>query len=280
MTDNLFDALATADDTTFARLCEENAQWLSDNWAEWSRVPPELLDRMRTDPAALQERGRLVFRVARQLDLIGHRGPMDHMRGSAGQSPIVRFENTLREASARAENGEHEACKALLLQAIERLAGNAGVEPLYVRGHVELALCCARLGDLRAAVDHASKARDFERKAGRVYVPASGPLLEALTVALAADPSVVALRDAIAHAQRLSDLGEFAASNAELERLTDSGAYAGKVYGLMGLNHFRLGDLPAARAWTTRALTECERTADHAGMTIYRTNLRAINRPG
>jgi hypothetical protein len=36
--------------------------------------------------------------------------------------------------------------------------------------------------------------------------------------------------------------------------------------------------LTAAREWTTRAVAECERAGDPAGVTIYKTNQRAIDR--
>ncbi|GAB3474191.1 hypothetical protein [Amycolatopsis cihanbeyliensis] len=282
MSDALFNALAAAhhsgDDLTFTRLCEENAQWIAANWVTWSRVPPELREQMKADPAQLQRSGQLVFRIAAELDLIGYRQPMDHMRGATGPSPVVRFENTVHEARQRAENGEHEECRSLLLDAIGELEGNAGAEAILAQGHVELAMADARLGDLPSAIDHLHTARDLEQRAGHVYHLTSASLLDAFTVALRRDPETIAVRDTIAHAQMLSDIGQFAESNAELARLARSDHYLGKVYGLTGLNHFRLGDLAAAHDYTSRAVAECERAGDRAGVTIYTTNLRAIER--
>jgi hypothetical protein len=278
--DELAEALATGDRHRFGLLCERNARWIENNWDVWTRGTPADVARFRDDPAAMQRRGYLIFQIARHLDLLGYRGPMDRMTGHTGPSPVARFQLGLDTARERAENGDHAACRAALADAIRQLDGTTGAESLMARGEVELALCLARLVDLESAEQHIRTARDRERDAGDLYFSVTAPYFDALTIATMLDRSeIVAVRDTIAHAQVLSDNGEYAASNTELLPLArQAGRYTGKVNGLIGLNHYSLGDLLAAQEFTVTAIAACERAQDAAGVTIYTANLRAIRR--
>lgn len=280
MNGDLFAAMLAAHeakDDRFYRLCEQNAQWIEDNWAEWTRASPADMARFRGDPAAMQRRGQFLLAIAQRLDLIGHRGPMDIMRGVTGGSPISRFEQALSDARQHAERGDHRACRATLLAAVHRLDGLTGADHLLVTGHVELALCAARTGDLGSAAQHIRTAREHERKAGDRYFSLTTRYFGAFTTH--DDAEVVAVRGSIAHAQLLSDNGDFRASNTELESLLHrAGDYLGKVHGLLGLNHHLLGDRIKAQEHTTLALAECERRSDAAGIAVYTANLVAIRR--
>lgn len=278
--DELAEALANGDRHRFGLLCERNARWIEDNWDVWTRGTPEDVARLRGDPAAMQRRGHLIFQIARHLDLLGYRGPMDRMTGDTGPSPVARFQQGLEAARERAENGDHEACRAALVTAIRQLDGTTGAESLMARGEVELALCLVRLGDLESAAQHIRTARDHERRAGDQYFTITAPYFDALTIAARPDRSeIVAVRDIIAHAQVLSDNGQYAASNTALLPLArQAGRYTGKVNGLIGLNHYSLGEFVAAQEFTVTAIAACEREQDAAGVTIYAANLRAIQR--
>ncbi|MFE4337188.1 hypothetical protein ACFRQM_50120, partial [Streptomyces sp. NPDC056831] len=93
-----------------------------------------------------------------------------------------------------------------------------------------------------------------------------------------------ACRDTLTHAQKLSDRAWFTESNQVLSRLLDeldtlpeeasARRFLGKLYGLMGLNHFHTGERDEARAWTRKALQECRRRGDRVGADVYAANLR------
>jgi len=65
---------------------------------------------------------------------------------------------------------------------------------------------------------------------------------------------------------------------AGLERVGGStrDEWLGKMFGMLGLSYFRIHDWNRAKEFTQRALTECERTHDEAGVNAYRANLRMI----
>ena len=94
-------------------------------------------------------------------------------------------------------------------------------------------------------------------------------------------------RARIASAQKLSDDALYGESNRMLEQIAseldepgaaDADTYRGKVFGLLGLNWFRLGDTTEAHRWTERAHEACERAGDDFGVTVYGANLSVIDR--
>lgn len=280
MADDLFGAMVKAyeaQDDWFFRLCEQNAQWIQDNWDEWSRTSPTDSTWSSNDPAGIQRRGDFLLTIAQCLDQIGYRGPMDQLLGITGDSPLVRNAHAMQIAHQHAEAGDHGGCRAALLTAIGHLDGLNGAERLLAGAHVQLALCSARTGDLRSAAHSIRVARELERRAGDLYFSATKLHFDALTTH--DDAQISALRRSIAHAQLLSDNGEFLASNAELyPLLRRAGRYLGKVQGLLGLNHHMLGERAKAEEFTELALAECERRSDAAGIAIYTANLAAIRR--
>lgn len=89
-------------------------------------------------------------------------------------------------------------------------------------------------------------------------------------------------QDGMMEAQRLSDAGQYAQSITVVQTILEemkgaSGTFIDvnrpKMYGLLGVNFFKLGDLEAAKSYTSQALDECERTGDDEGAGIYRENL-------
>jgi len=146
-----------------------------------------------------------------------------------------------------------------------------------------------RLGDLPGCREFTLKAAAICRQTGDRY----GARIYATTLqALARQPMSAApdllqreteLVAAIAKAQRLSDVTRFAESNERLQSLLDGAGdsgnvfmsrYRGKVLGLLGLNHYRLGEVEQARRLTAAALEACEADDDAEGIVIYADNLR------
>lgn len=150
------------------------------------------------------------------------------------------------------------------------------------------------LGDLPGCREYTLKAAAICRQTG----DRNGAQIYATTLrALAGQPMSAApdllrretaLVEAIAKAQRLSDVTRFAESNERLQALLDrpgdggdalTNRYRGKVLGLLGLNHYRLGEVALARRLTAAALAACEADDDAEGVVIYKDNLRHMQNP-
>ena len=100
--------------------------------------------------------------------------------------------------------------------------------------------------------------------------------------------AVMQVRRQIVDAQKLSDEGSYATSNRALMGMLDSAEqdalseYRSKIFGLLGLNWYRLYDKEKAQHYTEMAVAACERTSDVEGLRIYSSNLNLIrnrNRP-
>ncbi|MEE1754593.1 hypothetical protein [Streptomyces sp. SP18CS02] len=287
---NLFRALSAAhragDDKRFRELCRANADWLDAHRVHWTRVPERLRQTFRRDPERFQAHGRLMIRVARELDAAGRPAALRRITGGGDRSPHEK----LHEAEVLAEAGEHAACRTVLLALLGEWSGN---DAWAAEIHSRLAVCAARTDDLDSAVHHAGEADRLHRRAGRPRTATTVMLETALVArALRAGTSgsvrLAECREAITQAQILSDRGRYAASNRVLRRLLaqgehvppgedPAGHYRGKIYGLMGLNHFRSGDRPAAAVWTRAALEQCRHERDELGVAVYQANLDEID---
>jgi len=96
---------------------------------------------------------------------------------------------------------------------------------------------------------------------------------------------IVQCRKQVAKAQDFSDNLQYEYSNKLLERILidielnpELRCYRSKVYGLMGSNNFRLGDLQHARWRTELAIRDCESDGDDTGIGIYKENLQIISK--
>lgn len=101
-----------------------------------------------------------------------------------------------------------------------------------------------------------------------------------------ADNVIVRWHNSFAHATERAHAGDYEASNQLLHDLLAQleGAqgdvvddYRPKVCGLLGTNAFRLGQYVEAVNFTTRALNECKRIGDGAGVRAYTENLRTLS---
>jgi hypothetical protein len=102
----------------------------------------------------------------------------------------------------------------------------------------------------------------------------------------AATPPVIRFRKEIARAQDLSDEVRYEESNEVLEAVLrkmnslpvgSQEAFRGKVYGLLGLNLFRLGQMTDSRQYTELALKHCKQDGDEDGVRIYTLNIAVID---
>ncbi|MFI6686360.1 hypothetical protein [Streptomyces sp. NPDC050485] len=278
------------DDTRFRTLCERYAVVLDARREEWLRAPQNVADAFRQSPEQVRPYLQMILRVAQELDALGH---PESLRRLAGAERPGSPQEKVHEAQLLEEDGEHEACEALLRDVLDEFTGDSGWTSDI---HVRLSDCAARRNDLDTAIAHARQAHAFAQHAGGRRVADTTVSLEVLLAARELrlgtpdGKRLGACRETVTRAQKLSDRARFAESNRLLRELltqastwpSDAAAqrHIGKIYGLMGLNHFYAGDRDEARAWTEKALHECRRCGDSVGAEVYRANLEEIGRTG
>ncbi|MEV4921608.1 hypothetical protein [Streptomyces roseoverticillatus] len=229
----------------------------------------------------------ILWRIATELDALGHPNALRRLSGAGEPGNMIELRH---QAQILIEDGEFEAAEAVLR---ELLADCVGGSNWTADIHSLLAQCAVRRDDLDTAIEHARCAYDFALRAGQREGSTRG-VLDALLTAREVRRStpdgrrLAACREAITCAQRLSDRARFTDSIRVLHRLrgeldafppqSQARGYSGKIYGLLGLNYFRSGDLDRARTWTHRALEECRNRQDRTGEEVYTANLSEIDR--
>ncbi|GAA0531174.1 hypothetical protein GCM10011581_27960 [Saccharopolyspora subtropica] len=289
MRDQLFATYRRGDEPAFLRLCQQNADVVVRCFDEWAVVPEEI----RHDQQAVGTWGRTLVAIAQVLAALGHPGPMRRILPTGPENPLHRWADAYRRAQQRSELGEFAASSERLRALLADMAGASGsaVDDLRAKILGLLGTNDLKQGRLADAIRYTEQAlRQCEANGDAEGVRIYTENLDAALVAKAVEDrtpaaaQLVRAREAIAFAQHLSDTGRHQASNDVLDRLRGeldgdhAGArYLGKVHGLIGLNHFRLGDLAAARRHTERAIAECRRRADPVGVRIYTANLATID---
>lgn len=275
------------DHAGFSALCRRHAAELDADRGVWLSVPRELRESFRGNMEAMRPFMLTAQRIARELDGLGHPAALRQLSGA--DEPGNPMEK-LHEADVLAENGEFEAADALLREELgEGLADDGWVALIHSR----LATHAAMRNDLDTAIDHACRAHELARRSGRGVARAAEVLDDLLTAreirhGTTDGRRLGACREALTHAQRLSDRALFVESNRALLRLLDeldaypddspARRFLGKLCGLLGVNHFHLGDRDEARAWTRKALHECRLRGDRVGEEVYEANLKEIDR--
>jgi tetratricopeptide (TPR) repeat protein len=272
----------------FRALCRRHAAELDADRDIWLRVPGELRESFRGNMDAMRPFMLTAQRIARELDGSGRPAALRRLAGA--DEPGNPLEK-IHEAEVLAEDGELEAADELLR---EQLAQGAADDVWVASIHSRLATHAAVRNDLDTAIEHARRAHELVRRTGHLGSARAAEVLDDLLTARELRRGTLhghrlaACREALTRAQRLSDRALFAESNRALSQLLDElNAYPeespalrflGKLCGLMGLNHFHLGDRDAARAWTRRALHECRLRGDRLGEEVYEANLKEIDR--
>ena len=280
----LFDAIARGDEPALERLCNRHRKAIVEGFGDWRAPQSALADRAAAETWALS-----MIAIAQCMGRQGDMQPLESMLGGPRDNPLRQWQDAYRRAQALNAAGEYDASNRILDDIVADMTGSIGpgVDDIHAKVHGLAGLNWMRLGDLERACRCTHQARDECRKLGddagvRIYEEHLRAL-EAATQAARAG-----LRERTIRAQRLSDAARYTDSNRLLQILvedlkrsdvTEADLYRGKVYGLFGLNHARLGDVAAAERWTRLAHDECERVGDTFGTRIYSANLRAISRP-
>jgi tetratricopeptide (TPR) repeat protein len=278
------------DHAGFHALCRRHAVELDADRDAWLSVPRELRESFRGNMEAMRPFMLTAQRIARELDGLGH--PAALRRLSGADQPGNPMEK-LHEAEILAEDGEFEAADALLREQLGEELGDVGwVASLHAR----LATQAVMRDDLDTAIEHARRAHELTRRKGSRDAARAAEVLDDLLTAREIRRGTFdgrrlgACREALTRAQQLSDRALFVESNRALLRLLDeldtypeessAHRFLGKLCGLMGLNHFHLGDRDEARAWTRKALRQCRLHGDRVGEEVYEANLKEIDRAG
>ena len=286
----LFAAVVRRDADELAELCARNLDEIVAEFASWTRVPEEI----RGDQEAAQAWAQSVIAIAQQLAALGRPEPLASISGDGDDSPLDRWYDGFAEATNLADAGERQASMSIVLAILDEMQGTFGPDVDYVRtkAYGLLGTNLFRLGDLDGAEVATQRAlEDAERQSDRETVRIYTENLAIVAAARESADVTGALdwRARIASAQDLSDDAHYDESNRMLEEVAaaldepgaaDADTYRGKVYGLLGLNCFRLGDAAEARRWTERAHEACERAGDDFGVTIYGANLDVIDAHG
>ena len=258
---------------------------------DWTTVPEPI----RGDPQAIERYAHRLLLVAQVLDARGYPGPLRALESGGDDlayswSQMLARSQTLSDAGRYADSVE---VLASLLSELDQMSGPA-VDDLRPKVFGRLGSVWFQAGDVGQALVWTERAleaclarrdtqgiaayRDNLQVLQAVHLPAVDP---------EAGARLLECRRLIVAAQSASDHFEYDESNQALgkalaialaggERLRAD--FAGKVYGLRGLNHYYLGDGAAARADTERALAECRAADDPNGVRTYTANLKFLSR--
>jgi tetratricopeptide (TPR) repeat protein len=285
----LFQASRSADAETMMRLVNDYDQVILQNFAQWARVPEQL----REDHTEVEAYGRFLMLVARLFERAGMPTLMERLAGNEN-NPIIRWRNSFNRAEQLGKSGDLTESNQLLFELIDDMKGAEGSAIDDYRPKI-LGLIGSNyfhLGNADEALRYTKAALEECRRSGdasgvRIYTEN----LQVLSVAASADSldeksvRVRRIRASIARAQDLSDEARYDLSNSILEEVlaeiglsgkTTGAEYRGKVFGLLGLNCYRLANYEPARTYTENALKECSAAEDADGIRVYTANLAAI----
>ncbi|MFI9599794.1 hypothetical protein ACIHCX_07915 [Streptomyces sp. NPDC052043] len=290
--DNVFAAVFRGEERLLVELCRNYAGSIIEQFDEWAKVPEEY----RTDQRLVAHWGQVLVTVAEVMQALGYPQPMERLAPRGTANPLRKLSHLMHRAQQKHEDGEFAASSEVLHELLAEMDGWQGpsVDDLRAKAYGTLGANSVRLDAIPEAVRYTERALQCCTEIGDlegqwIYAENLETVYAAQEIRLGTPlgRQLMRYRERISYAQDLSDTRRYVASNDVLcELLEDSdraGAdedvgkrYLGKIYGLLGLNHFRLGVLPEAQRFTERALAECRLHGDLVGERIYAANLEGI----
>jgi tetratricopeptide (TPR) repeat protein len=221
--------------------------------------------------------------IAKAFESAGH----PQLLGDAENNPIDRWTSTFAKAHSLSDTGRYKKSNAALLEIIDEMGGCVGsaIDTLRPKIYGLLGTNHFRTGEFVKAREYtelalADSERTNDRQGVAVYTENLATLL-----AMDANSPAAHCRKTIAKAQDLSDKLWYERSNVLLREVSEAievhpelRSYQSKVYGLMGFNYFRLGEIQHARDYTERAMQYCREDRDHKGVRVYAENLKVISK--
>jgi len=260
------------------------------SFRSWSRAPEEI----RNDQQAVDKWIQAVATLAEVLHALGYPEPLETIMPAGSANPINRWRYLFIRARQLSDAGDFAASSSELRTLLTDMRGStgSGVDDIQTKVFGLLGTNAIHLGHIPEALQHTEEAlrrcvAAGDREGVRIYTENLDVILVAKEVeeGTLAGRQLTYCRERIAFAQDLSDARRHQASNDVLHELLDEVVegdtagvrYLGKICGLLGLNFFWLGDLPAARRFTELGLAECRQRQDTAGDRIYSANLDVID---
>ena len=285
----LTDAVARGDGERFFSICRENAQVIFDNFHEWRVVPEEI----RSQPEEIQKYFNALVETARLFEGSGYPQLMELLMPDEEENPLTQWQDRFNRARQLAGAGEYESALAEAERLLEDLtqSGASGPALTDLRAKLEglrgeCLFMLERYDEAREATTLALE--ECERNGDAEGVRIYRENLATIEVHAPARPELVDAEinvlESFTHAQRLTDLRRFKASNDIFERLLAAAGDAAEVVqkirphilGRMGFNEFKLGNKDAARALIESARDLCSERGDGEGAEVYAENLLAL----
>ena len=289
----LFTAILQGDNKTVADLCNAHVDAIIEYFPSWTKIPADV----RNSERDVQAWAHCLMTLASLFESGGISELMDILTGGA-DGLITRWQRTFTNATALADSGDYSASTGLLLTLAAEMEGAQGnlVDDYRPKVYGLLGTNAFHLGRHDDARQFTTRALQECRRIGDAAgVRAYTENLRVLAVAARADSAdddsvrVRRVRSLIARAQDLSDDARFDQSNdlldaalAEIKAAGDGpgSEYAGKAFGLLGLNCLRIGDAARARLHTMTALEYCRAQEDADGIRVYTANLAHLDQSG
>lgn len=282
------EAFERKDGQRIVDLCNSYGADIYANFQTWLRVPEEI----RHDADSVEAWSRPLVFLAQMFNDSGHPELLEQLYGK--DKVIEGWQSSIANAAQLIEAGRYrEAADVIqaILPELEHASGGPvdDIRPkaygllakaqfesgdaVQAKKFMQLALDdCRRTGDEEGIRNYTSNLRVMKAAAASIEDSEDGKRL-------------LAIRAAIARAQELSDDAEFEKSNDVLATaLKDHDGvetmleFRGKVWGLLGLNFYRLGNFAESRRYTEMALEQCTNAKDQDGIRIYSANLQEIAR--
>lgn len=280
------DAFARQDDEQFSTLCNQHLDEIAENFKSWLRVPEEI----RSSKAGIDAWVRPLFVIAQMFDDAGYPDLMYQLSGGE-DNPIERSAAAFAKAEKLVDAGQYESALGLLQPCVPEVQKASGrfVDEMRPKIYGLMGKALFAGGNTKESKKFMQMALDDCRRVGdeegvRVY---SSNLRMMAADELVSSPqesggSLLETRVTIAQAQKLSDEAEFEKSNEMLLPLAGTNVprsvseFQGKIWGLLGLNFYRLGDFVQAQHFTQMAFDHCKKFQDVDGIRIYSANLEQI----
>jgi tetratricopeptide (TPR) repeat protein len=277
----LFDAVRRGDQKALLSACTKYNDTILSNFDSWRKLP----EHVRNDQAALQSWGNALVATAQVMRAIGHPELM-RMLMMPDDAPIASVPGELQHAQQLSERGDYARSTAILEPLLAEIADASGaiIDDLRPKLLGLLGTNYFHLGRHDLARQYTERAlADCQRIGDKVGIRTYQDNLRFLAAQSPGGAASESERNILKHlikAQGLSDNGRFADSNAVLDALPlsspDVATYLGKIHGLKGFNHFRLGDKVLAQLMLDKAVEHCRRTKDIDGVRIYLHNQKII----
>jgi tetratricopeptide (TPR) repeat protein len=283
---NLFNAFVKNDASLFQTLCNENRNQIFQNFKHWQTVP----ESVRTDPALVQAWASTMMQIAGYFETQGNDQLINILVGNRHTNILTKLQNTYEEAVVMSNQGKYEDSNVIatsILSKLKEIKG-PGADMLDAMLYGLKGTNYLHLGNIKAAEDATAyafkKCLEIGDKNGAAIYKQNLRLILACKVLRSApnDP-LIYFRSEVVRAQKLSDKGNYEWSNKILNELlqkntTDSWIkyMHSKIYGLMGLNYFRLENRELAKKYSELALQIATQEQDQFGTIIYQSNLTHI----